>query len=437
MNRFLMQALSTWKDRPGRKPLLVKGARQVGKTYLLKAFGETAFPACHYINFERDNLSKIFEADFNPSRILTELSFYLGRPINTQTDFLILDEIQACPKALNSLKYFHEEKPELAIAAAGSLLGVALSDESFPVGKVDHLFLSPMTFFEFLLGIGEQALYDYVQSLKKNPKMSSLIAHEKLWEKLKHYFIVGGLPAVVSIYAQHQKEDLFMAFEKVRECQAALIRDYSADMAKHAGKVNAMHLDRVWHSVASQLSKTQEGATQRFRFKDIVHGVDRYARLANVIDWLLNAGLILKSDIVKTIERPLSAYTQEGQFKLFIFDIGLLGAMSGLAPKDLLDQSYGTYKGYFAENFIAQNLVIYGPLFTWQEGTAEIEFVQEKNGAVIPIEVKSAWSTHAKSLSIFIKKYVPPYQIIYSAKNIELNQKSHTQYLPLYLAESE
>lgn len=445
MQRFLIQDLLTWKNSPHRKPLLLKGARQVGKTYLLKHFGETAFSNYHYLNFEKDNLTKLFEPDFNPHRLLTELSFYLGKPIDIQNDFLIFDEIQACPKALTSLKYFQEDKPELALAAAGSLLGVALSQESFPVGKVDSLFLSPMTFLEFLSGIGEKTLYDYAIHLKDSPQNSSLIAHEQLWEYLKHYFIVGGLPEIVSIYARSRQDNLFLSFEQVRERQAALIRDYHADIAKHAGKVNAMHIARMWQAVAAQLSKTQDGNAARFKFKDIVPGIDRYSRLANVIDWLLNAGLILKSEIIKTAEIPLVAYTTEGQFKLLMFDIGLLGAMNNLSAKTLLEQTYGTYKGYFAENFVAQSLVArsssndlrpHAPLFTWQEGTSEVEFLKEKNGAIIPIEVKAGSVTHAKSLSQFVKKYSPPYQIIYSAKNIHLDANSHLQLLPLYLAET-
>lgn len=438
MQRSLMKSLLEWKNSPHRKPLLLKGARQVGKTYLLKEFGQKAFPKVHYINFERDSLASIFEPNFKTSRILTELSFFLGQSINPE-DLLIFDEIQACPRAISSLKYFQEEMPSLALAAAGSLLGVSLSSEAFPVGKVDWLSLYPLTFSEFLLGIGEGDLHQYLISLsvldREMPNLS-VVAHERLWERLKHYFIVGGLPEIVSLFAEHQN-DLFTAFQKVRERQESLIRDYYSDIAKHSGKVNAMHIDRLWRSIPAQLFKVHEGTSQRFRFKDIVPGIDRFSRLANVVDWLLNAGLILKSEIVKSAQMPLSAYAQEGVFKLFIFDVGILGAMSGLTPKALLDYSYGTYKGYFAENFVAQSLVSSGQfpaLYTWQEGTAEIEFIQETQGEVIPIEVKSGTVTHAKSLSQFKKKYSPSYSVIYSGKNLFIDENSMTHFLPLYLA---
>ncbi len=444
MQRFLMPSLINWKSNQNRKPLLLKGARQVGKTYLLKTFGKEFFPKCHYVNFEKEALSKIFETDLSPKKIITELNFHFNTSINIQEDLLIFDEIQACPKALTSLKYFCEEMPELALTAAGSLLGVKLNSESFPVGKVDWLSLYPMTFLEFLLGIGEDALYHYAQNLK-HPNThgdTSDTAHEKLWERLKHYFIVGGLPEVVSLFAEHQAENLFLAFQTARERQFGLLRDYYADIAKHSGKINAMHIDRVWQAIPAQLAKVQESSSQRFRFKDVVPGIDRFSRLANVIDWLINAGLILKSSIVSSGAIPLSAYAEEGFFKLFIFDTGLLGAMMGLAPKTLLDQTYGTYKGYFAENFVAQSLVaseVLGitddpKLFTWQEGTAEVEFLCEIAGEIIPIEVKSGSHTHAKSLSQFSQKYAPPYRVIYSAKNFYLDQNSKTQWIPLYLA---
>ena len=208
-------------------------------------------------------------------------------------------------------------------------------------------------------------------------------------------------------------------------------------MAKHAGKINAMHIDRVWRAIPTQLAQSHDATTQRFRFKGVVPGIDRYARLANVIDWLDNAGLILKAPITHQASMPLSAYTKDNVFKLFLFDVGILGAMSGLHPKTLLEYDYGTYKGYFAENFVAQCLHQQGvPLFSWQEGRAEIEFLDTRGGEMIPIEVKSGSVTHAKSLSQYRKKYQPAQSIIYSAKAEYYDVKTQTHYLPLYMAGS-
>ena len=434
MHRHAMESLKRWKQAQNRKPLIVKGARQVGKTYLLKKFAQEAFPNFHYINFEKDNLTQLFEPNFNPERLITELSFHLHRSINVKEDLLIFDEIQACPLAITSLKYFQEEMPDLALCAAGSLLGVKLNTASFPVGKVDWLDMHPLTFSEFLHATSDPLICEYFDQLRLN-SIPSQAAHDQLFERLKHYFVVGGLPAAVYEY-QSRQFDLFSAFQAAREIQENLIRDYYADIAKHAGKVNAMHIDRVWQAVPAQLAQVQEETSARFKFKNIIPGIDRFSRLTGAIDWLENAGLILKSSIVNTAQIPLQAYVKEGFFKLFMFDVGMLGAMSGLSPKNLLDYDYGTYKGYFAENFVAQSLVSSGmkSLFTWQEKQAEVEFIQEIEGTIIPVEVKSGSVTHAKSLNQFSQKYHPPYRIIFSAKNLYLDTSSKTRFLPLYLA---
>jgi predicted AAA+ superfamily ATPase len=437
MERHALNALKIWKNSRQRKPLILKGARQVGKTYLLKKFGQECFENAHYINFEKENLELLFQENLDPIRLIKELSFHLHRSINIDTDLLIFDEIQACPIAITSLKYFQEEMPELALCAAGSLLGVRLNSASFPVGKVNWLDMHPLTFSEFLKETSDPQLYEYFQNITDIQNLQpSETAHQQLFECLKHYFVVGGLPAAVVEYSE-KKSDLFKALESVRNIQSSLIRDYYADIAKHAGKINAMHIDRIWQSVRAQLAQAQEQSSPKFKFKNIIPGIDRFSRLAGAIDWLDNAGLILKSAIVNTSQVPLQAYSEEGYFKLFMFDVGLLGAMSGLSPKNILDYDYGTYKGYFAENFVAQSLIASGAkeLFTWQEKQAEVEFLQEISGEIIPIEVKSGSVTHAKSLAQFSKKYQPSYRIILSAKNLYKDSSTGTHFLPLYLAE--
>jgi len=435
MKRELIEKLIAWKQNPRRKPLILKGTRQVGKTYLLKHFGEQHFPRFFYVNFEKQpDLMGIFERDYNPARLLTELSFHFKQQINAQQDLLIFDEIQACPKAITSLKYFAEDMPELALCAVGSLLGIYLNSESFPVGKVEWLNMYPLTFKEFLWGIGENQLADHLESIHISTQIPRL-AHQQLWEQLKIYFIVGGLPEVVVQYNM-SKGALYDAFHQVRETQNNLIKDYYADIAKHSGKVNAMHIDRVWRAVPAQLARVQDASTSRFKFKDIISGIDRYSRLANVIDWLINTGLLIKIHIVECATLPLLAYTKESLFKLCMFDVGILGAMSDLSPKIILNNLYGSYKGYFAENFVVQEFLASNVehLYSWQRGTAEIEFLREINGDIIPVEVKSGSVTHAKSLKVFSDKYQPPYQIILSAKSKEMDRKRKIYHLPLYLA---
>lgn len=435
MRRTIIKKLLAWKQKKDRKPLILKGARQVGKTYILKQFADEHFSQCFYINFEKQpEFEEIFEKNLDPHRIVTELELAFKQKINIAEDLLIFDEIQACPKALTSLKYFCEELPALAVCSAGSLLGIHLNPVSFPVGKVDWLDMYPMSFKEFLMGVEEAQLVSLLNATQKNTRIP-VIAHQQLWEQLKIYFIVGGLPAVVSTYNAN-KENLFDALNLVRETQEDLIKDYYSDMAKHSGKVNAMHIDRVWRAVPEQLAKTQNSSANKFKFKGIISGIDRYQRLVNVIDWLLNTGLLIKVSIVDTCQQPLKAFAKQSSFKLFMFDVGLLGAMSGLAPEAILKYDYGTYKGYFAENYVCQELTHSDskPLYNWQEKSAEVEFLKEVHGEIIPIEVKSGFSTHAKSLKIFADKYHPPLRIILSANQKSINDKANVYHLPLYLA---
>jgi len=431
MKRLIMKDLIAWKSSRHRKPLLLVGVRQVGKTYILREFGANHFPNYHYVNFEKEPLlCKIFEEDLKPKRIIESLSFYLDHTINIKRDLIIFDEIQACPKALTSLKYFQEDLPDLCICGAGSLLGVHLAPISFPVGKVSMLKLHPMSFEEFLMAAQDHKSLKVLQSLN-----ISEIAHHHLWNQLKCYFVVGGMPEAVETYCEN-KEHHYEAFSLVREKQETLLAAYFADMAKHSGKINAMHIDRVFRSVPTQLEKQQEGNVGKFKFRGVVPGVSHYQRLAGAIDWLVAAGLVIKINIVNSGLLPFKAHAKENAFKLLLFDIGMLGSMSGLSPKVIMDYDYGSYKGYFAENYVAQELVCLKnkELFSWSEKTSEVEFLMEVDGEVTPIEVKAGKATRAKSLRVFADKYKPKHQIIMSANPLEVDNLRGKYYYPLYLA---
>ncbi len=435
MKRNISQTLQEWQVHENRKPLLLMGARQVGKTYSLREFGQTCFPRHHFVNFEEQpSAASIFRGDLTPGKIIQDISLFLDAPIDPRNDLLVFDEIQACPQALTSLKYFAEKMPHMAVCAAGSLLGVHLAECSFPVGKVDERHMYPMTFAEFLMAADSPLLYDSFQNIDKLAPISETL-HSRLWDEFKIYLVTGGLPEVVTTF-NREREDMFLAFQQVRNLQNRLITDYVADMAKHCGKQNAMHLERLWRNIPTQLGRDQDGSASKFVFKDVLPGIRGYERMAGVIDWLQAAGLVLRLPVVNSGQLPFPAYEKENFFKLFIFDVGILGALGRLPAKNILDYDYGTYKGFFAENFVAQEFKACGRdnLACWREGRAEVEFITELNGRVVPIEVKSGWVTQAKSLKVFTDKYQPPYSAVFSARNagIELQRRKH--YYPLYLA---
>ncbi|WP_194846782.1 ATP-binding protein [Candidatus Neptunochlamydia vexilliferae] len=436
MNRDFLNKLLAWKGDPDRKPLVIRGVRQAGKTYLLKKFGEE-YKTCHYLNFEEEGkLLSLFEEDLNPKRIITDLSFHLGQPINLKTDLLIFDEVQACPKALTSLKYFYEKLPELHLCAAGSLLGIHLAPFSFPVGKVTFLTMRPMSFEEFLEAADDQKSVEILRNLNEESQISEIV-HHHLWERLKHYLIVGGMPEAVATYCKYQ-DDLFTAFEKVRAKQKELVIAYYADMAKHSGKVNALHINRIFRSAPTQIHQVQDGSISKFKFRGVIPGVSHYHRLATAIDWLEAAGLVLKVHIVNSANLPLKGFTKENQFKLLLFDVGILGSMCDLSPELILGYDYGTYKGYFAENFVAQELMLSQnrELFCWSEKNSELEFLLESRGKVIPIEVKSGSTTRSKSLKVFSEKYHPETRVVLSGKPFSIDPQKGTHHYPLYSVSS-
>lgn len=379
MKRNVTESLNEWKSSENRKPLILKGARQVGKTHTLKEFGRTTFPRCHYVNFEEDERpGRIFEQDLKPHRILDELQFYLDQMIDRREDLVIFDEIQRCPKALTSLKYFAEDMPELALCAAGSLLGVTLHTDSFPVGKVQFLEMHPLSFDEFLDGTEKERLAELVRKHDLALPIP-VMAHEQLWELWKRYLVVGGLPEVVNYYRERQ-ENLYQAVQKIRKAQRDLLDAYLADMAKHCGKVNALHIERLWRNVPAQLARAQNGSAGKFKLRESIPGIRGYERLSAPLDWLEGADLLIRVPIIDAVGIPLSGYAKENRFKLYFFDIGLLGAMSNIAPATFLNYDFGSYQGYVAENFVAQELRAAGDkrLFCWQGRTAEVEFLLER-----------------------------------------------------------
>jgi predicted AAA+ superfamily ATPase len=435
MKRLSERKLQAWKGSKVRKPLILKGIRQCGKTFLLTDWGQRSFARCHTINFEQSPLAhRIFDRDLSPERLIAEIAFFLDVTISRTDDILILDEIQECPRALTSLKYFHEQLPEMAVAAAGSLLGLALNQGSFPVGKTDMVSIYPLSFCEFLLALGDTKSVDFLSNCSQQTVIPEVV-HAHLWERLRWYFVTGGLPEVVLTFLAHL-DDLPTAFRAVREKQHQLLYAYSADFAKHSGKQNAMHIERVWRAVPQQLANSQDAAAHRFMFTGVVPGIDRYQRLAGAIDWLSTAQLVLPAAITAHAEIPLMAYCQEKLFKLYACDVGLLGAMAGLPPKVLLSFAEGSYKGYFAENFVAQELTGTGtePLYCWQEKRAEVEFVRTLDCAVVPVEVKSGQVLRTKSLDKFVDKYKPPYSVIFSGRTLHVEEGRQRHNYPLYLA---
>ncbi len=433
MKRNITESLSGWKSSENRKPLILRGARQVGKTYILKEFGSVAFPRCHYVNFEKDEkLGRIFEQDLKPDRILDELQFYLDQGIDRGRDLVIFDEIQRYPKALTSLKYFSEDMPELALCAAGSLLGVTLHADSFPVGKVQFLDMRPLSFDEFLDGAGKERLAELIRKHDLTQPLPET-AHEQLWNMWKHYLVVGGLPEAVNHYRERQ-DNLYEAVRMIRKAQSDLLDAYLADMAKHCGKTNALHIERLWRNVPAQLARAQNGSAGKFKLREGIPGIRGYERLSTPLDWLERANLLIRVPIVDTVGIPLSGYVKENRFKLYFFDVGLLGAVSSIAPATFLNYDFGSYQGYVAENFVAQELRAAGEktLCCWQGRTAEVEFLLEKEGGIMPVEVKSGWVTQSKSLKVYAERYHPPKAYILSANNITHEDRRH--YLPVYAA---
>jgi len=431
LKRLIEKKLLQWKDKNNRKPLILNGARQVGKTYLLKQFGKENFNNCHYLDFEnmKNSLENVFNGPtLDPVEIIKKLEFIVDKKIDIKNDLLIFDEIQSIPRAITSLKYFNQNLAALAVVAAGSNLGVAMSENPFPVGKVEIMTLYPLNFEEFLIGTEQVAGADFIKNYSGEP--IAQLYHQKLLELLKIYFVTGGLPESIEVYKQTD------SLVEVRSFQKQLLLHYQNDFSKYAGYTNSRHIDRIFTSIPRQLKAIYDGTQQKYRFKNIISkGYRKYADLADPINWLTKSGLALKTNINENPDVPLQSGIIENSFKLYLFDVGLLGVMNNLTPEKILLHNYGTYKGYFAENFILQELYSYdySSIVTWYGRTSEVEFVAEVDDSIIPIEVKSGNNTKAKSLIAYIQKFSPDYAVKFTSNTFSFDSLKNTFNYPLYL----
>lgn len=403
MKRDLYQQLLRWKKDPARQPLLLQGARQVGKTYLLKEFGAQEYKKVCYINFEEmPNCKAFFEQDLKPHRILRDLGIHLEMQITPSDTLIFFDEIQVCPNALTSLKYFCEQAPEYSVVAAGSLLGVKLSGaQGFPVGKVHFCHLYPMSFFEFLDAVGRPQLRALLEEIKTFEPMPEP-HHQQLLDLLKTYFFVGGMPKPVLRYAQTAD------FGIVRETQEDILKAYVHDFAKHAPPSLVIKITQIWDSIPVHLGKENK----RFTFSAIKKSA-RARDYEESLQWLVDAELIYKVHEITTPKLPLKSYSDLEVFKVYLLDIGLLGAMCRLPSRVIVegDQLFVEFKGSLTENYVAQGLTssLGTPLYYWSsEREAEVDFLVEWEGKAFPLEVKAGVSTKKKSLLIYQEKYHPP-----------------------------
>ncbi len=432
MNRLLIKQLLEWRSSDSRKPILLDGARQVGKTYLLETlFGKQNFKNVHKLDFlANPNLSALFEESLEPSIILNNIEIYLNKSIDLKTDILFFDEIGESQTAVNSLKYFSEQLPTAFICASGSNIGLL---DSFPVGKVQILELFPLCFEEFLMASNNSKL---LEAFKSQSRLKSI--HELLWKVLLDYYFVGGMPEAVANWNEHQSEGMHERTERIKQIHRNLIDGYLRDFGKYSGKVNAQHIESVFRNVPRQLSKNIDDSVKRFTFKEVIPKKQRYKELSSPINWLEKTKLISKCHPINCQPTmPLAALIKENIFKLFFFDIGLLGHLLGMEYKDQLEQAI-SYKGYIAENFVQNEIRarIGYPVYSWEEGRSEIEFLhRRKNGDIIPVEVKSGSRTRAKSLTFYSKRYEPSKTIKLIGSVGANNDNKENLVWPLYYAQ--
>lgn len=426
MKRDIYNKLLKWKEDPDRQPLLLQGARQVGKTYLLKEFGKEAYKQCCYINFEETPGCKaFFDVDLKPHRIVQDLGIYLEMKIDPVSTLIIFDEIQECPNALTSLKYFCEHAPEYHIAAAGSLLGVKLSRaRGFPVGKVHFIHLYPMSFFDFLDAINRSMLRAMLEEIKVMEPIAEP-HHLQLIALLKIYFYVGGMPKVVLRYVETGD------FGVVRETQEDILKAYIQDFVKHAPPLLVMRITQVWSSIPIHLGKENK----RFVFLAIKKSA-RARDYEEAIQWLLDAELIYRVSSISTPKLPFVSYGDHEPFKVYLLDIGLLGAMCRLPARVIVegDQLFIEFKGSLTENYVAQGLKSAhgGDLHYWaSERDAEVDFLLEHDGEIFPLEVKSGTSNKKKSLLVYLDKYHP--SLISRGSLMNLKKDGIVCNYPLYL----
>ena len=425
MYRNAMEKLKKWKDKKHRLPLILMGARQVGKTWLMKEFGVQCFEEVCYINFENPGqVADIFEGTIVPSRMIELLGAYHGKKIEPEKTLIIFDEIQEVPRALTSLKYFAEEAPEYAICCAGSLLGVTLHEgTSFPVGKVDFITINPLSFDEFLLANGEEMLVDWTREhyQEKMPEMLS----EKYLDYLKKYFIIGGMPTAVSTWLETKD------FSEVTERQRRLLLSYENDFSKHAPGNVVPKIHHVWNSIPSQLAKEN---------KKFIYGLAKEGARAREYEdallWLKDSGIVRRVGLVTGGRLPLKGYEDLKAFKIYLLDVGLLRTLCEIEPEIILDSEavFKEFMGTLTEQFVLQELQateVASNIYYWSEGaTSEVDYIFSYKNQVIPVEAKAGLSVHAQSLKVFCKKYEPKTAIRTSLKPFRVDNGLIN--LPLY-----
>ena len=424
LRRLLTDELLKWKSRQDRKPLILKGVRQCGKTYLLNAFGQENYADIAYFNFEGNQaLAERFEQDLDARRLILELGILNGKKIRPGSTLIIFDEIQFCNQALTSLKYFYEQAPEYHIVCAGSLLGIALSKPlSFPVGKVDFLTLRPMSFYEFITVNDEMMLLDYLDRL--DAAVPQIFA-DKLITYFKTYLITGGMPAVVAKWLESKDVG------EVERIQDMILNSYEMDFAKHAPAADFPKLSLIWKSIPDQLAKENS----KFVYGHVKSGA-RAKDLDDAMQWLLSAGMVYKVNKIEKPAIPLSAYANQSYFKLYLADVGLLRRMARLPAAVIFQEagSYTEFKGALAENYVLNELInLHGEVpYYWMSGnTAEVDFVAQFDERIVPIEVKSTINVKARSLRVYRDKYQPEVSVRTSLLN--LKRDDGLLNLPLYL----
>jgi len=417
MERVLMPRLVEWAQKSDRKPLIIMGARQVGKTWLMREFGRNNFKDVFYLNFENTpGMVELFSGEIQPQRIIDYLSALHGKRIIANETLMIFDEVQEVPRALTSLKYFAEEAPEYAICCAGSLLGIALhKNTSFPVGKVEFLTLEPLSFEEYLMANDEQLLLNQIHSHNIEP--IPVLFSEKLIDYLKQYFIVGGMPAAVMKWIESRD------FYTVESVQSAILLSYEQDFSKHAPSHLVPKIRHIWNSIPGQLAREN---------KKFIYGLAKDGARAreyeDALMWLKDSGLIRQLFRTTQATFPLKAYIDLKSFKIFHLDIGLLRVMSGLSPEIIIEKEavFKEFKGAITEQYVLQQLSGMAEIkdcYYWTtDATAEIDFLFSYKNLIIPVEVKAGENLHAKSLRVYIEKYKPDISIRTSLRNLQYSE---------------
>lgn len=423
MKRNAIDELIKWKSDEERKPMILRGARQVGKTWLMKEFGQNHYKSYVYFNFdEEDELKSIFETNKNPQRIVELLSMIAGEKILPEKTLIIFDEIQECPAALNALKYFKEKANDYHVIAAGSLLGTLLAQpKSYPVGMVNLLDITPLTFDEFL-DATDEPLFAYYQSITKEQQIEELF-HNRLMEAFNNYLIIGGMPECVASWIKHKDPT------RVAQIQKELVQIYENDFSKHNGKVNSGRILMVFRSIVTQLAKSNE----KFMYGAVREG-GRARDFEEAIEWLVSAGMLNRVYNVSKLEHPLSAFEKLDQFKLFVFDTGLLKYMAGIDNSAILLKSDYQFKGPLTENFVLQQLCgqyEVAPHY-YSERSGEIDFVIQYGTTIIPVEAKGGEDKSAPTFKKYVSEHQPEYAVRFSKRGYR--KDGYITNIPLYLA---